>query len=185
MMVRSGRKPARETAAKQRIYQGYSFPGPTLGWVSDHNLAMSQPGGAFVLENVFPTATGGRIRRGCAEHAGLTDPVKSLFTFEYGTTAKLFAATDAEISDITISGSPTSAHSCTNGAWVTAQYTSSDGNNYVRGVNGADTPFVYNGTAFSTTPALTFPSGSTVSDESLSFTWVYKNRFFFIQSTLR
>lgn len=261
MMVREGRKTARESAAKQRSYQGYSFPGPTLGWVSDHNLAVSQPGGAFVLDNIFPTATGGILRRGCRKHASLNDAeiltslsgtfaiteesktvtgtetlaeseleagaiikiggvnytvdtitsdtsftieeeaeaslsgqsaslvtfvsgaVKSLFAYELGTTQKLYAALDGKIFDVSVANSPSPVHTATNGYWSVAQYTASDGTSYLRGVNGVDTPWTYNGTSFSTTDkAITFPGGSTVTPEQLSYTWVYKNRFFFIQS---
>ena len=181
MKPRPGRMPSRETAAVQRSYGAYSFPGPTLGWVSDHNLAMSQPGGAYLLQNVFPTATGGITRRGCVKHAETGSAVRSLFTFEYGTIRKMFAANDEGIFDVTISGLPSSEYECTNGSWITAQYTSSDGTNYLRGVNGTDKPFVYDGTSFDDAPSLTFPSGSTVSDTSLSYTWVFKNRFFFIE----
>lgn len=259
-MIRPGRAQARQTAATERSYQAYSFPGPTLGWVSDHNLAMSQPGGAVILDNIFPTATGGVLRRGCQRQASLADVeiltaltgtfaiteesttvtgtsteaeselaegsiikiagvnytvdtiasdtsftilggaeatlsgetgelvsfvsdpvVKSLFAYQTGTTQRLFAGCDGQIFDVTISGSPSTAYAVTEGYWSVAQYTSTDGTSYLRGVNGVDSPFVYDGSSFSTSPALTFAGGESTTADEMSYTWVYKNRFFFIQ----
>lgn len=182
MNVSPARGAARESAAKQKSYGAYSFPGPSLGWVSDQNLAMSQPGAAFVLENIFPTATGGILRRGCAVQADLGDPVKSLFTYGTGGGAKLFAGVDGEIFDVSVRSSPASAYSVTNGYWSVVGFTASDGTRYLRGVNGVDTPWVYDGTTFDPTPALTFPGGSSVTPEQLSFVWSFKNRLFFIQN---
>lgn len=261
MRVREGRKPARQSSAREKSYQGYSFPGPTLGWVSDHNLAVAQPGGAYVLDNIFPTATGGILRRGCQKRVDLntaeiltpltgtfaiteesttvagTDTlaeselekgsiikiggvnytvdtitsdtsftieeeaeaslsgqtahlvtyapgeVKSLFAFQLGSVEKLFAGVDGQIWDITVPGTATQAHTVTNGYWSVAQYTASDGSSYLRGVNGVDTPWTFDGTDFSTTDKqLTFPGGATTAAEALVYTWVHKNRFFFIEA---
>jgi hypothetical protein len=150
--------------------------------VANGNLAVSQLGAAFMLDNMFPTATGVLMRRGCQNHTTLVaSPLRSMFTYVSGNLKKLFAANDTAIFDVTIAGSTTNVSSATSGAWITAQYQSTDGTTYLRGVNGADTPFVYNGSAFTTTLALTFPGGSSVTPSQLSYTWVYKNRFFFIQ----
>ncbi len=181
MNVRPGRLPARKTAAPQRSYQSYSFPGPSLGWVSDQNLAMGQPGAAYRLDNIFPTQTGGVLRRGQSLRATLGSAVRSLFAYEQGATRRLFAATDADVWDITIGDAPVSGHSITNGLLSVAKYVNTDGILYVRGVNGDDTPWLYDGTSFDTTPALTFPSGDATTPEDLKFVWVYENRFFFIK----
>lgn len=259
-MIRPGRAQARETAAVERSYQAYSFPGPTLGWVSDHNLAMSQPGGAVILDNIFPTATGGILRRGCQQQASLADAeiltaltgtfdlteesttvtgsgtlaeseleegsiikiggvnytvdtissdtsftivggaeasvsgasgelvsfisdaeVKSLFAYQTGTTERLFAGCDGQIFNVSVSGTPTAEYAVTDGYWSVAQYTSTDGTSYLRGANGTDTPFVYDGSTFGTSPALTFDVSESTTADQLSYVWVYKNRFFFIQ----
>lgn len=173
--------PARQTAAPQRSYQSYSFPGPSLGWVSDQNLAVGQPGAAYRLDNIFPTQTGGVLRRGCSVRSDVTDPVRAIFGYEQGVTKQLFAVTDADIWDITTGGSPVSGHSITSGLISIAKYVNTDGLLYIRGVNGEDTPWVYDGSTFGTTPALTFPGGDTTTPEDLKFVWVYQNRFFFIK----
>jgi len=260
MRPRPARAMARQTAAPQRSYEAYSFPGPSLGWVSDQNLAISQPGGAYILDNILPTATGGLLRRGSRLQASLADfelvssltgtvattedgktvtgtttefeteleegsiikiggvnytvdtiasdtsltlvedaeatlsgvsaslvefvtspNVRTLFAYQAGTTNRLFAACDGQIFNVSVSGSPTAAYTVQSGYWSTARYTSTDGTSYVRGVNGVDTPFVYDGTSFTTSPALTFGVGVTTTPEDLSYTWGFKNRFFFLE----
>lgn len=261
MIPRAGRVAPRKSAKPQPDYKAYSFPGPSLGWVSDQNLAMAQPGAAYVLENVFPTPTGGIMRRGCSRQADLStaeivtaltgtvdvtaagstvtgtstlfeseleagdtirigandytvdeiasdtsltieeaavgteddaaislvelpdDPEpKALFSYMSGNLSELFACTDSGIFDASVSLNPEFKYALTNGSVITAQYTSTDGTRYVRGVNGTDTPFIYDGSSFATGTALTFasPDGS-LNPNILDFTWVYKNRFFFIR----
>lgn len=63
----------------------------------------------------------------------------------------------------------------TGGDWVVVQFATSGGV-FLRGVNGVDTPFVYNGTTWGTTPGIT---GAT--PEDLNYVWVYKNRLFFVE----
>ena len=49
----------------------FTFPAPTRGWVINENLAMAQPGGASVLDNWIPTATGIKARGGNQKYATL------------------------------------------------------------------------------------------------------------------
>lgn len=190
MLPRQGRVAVRQTAQKpqQPQYTAYSFPGPSLGWVSDQNLAMSQPAAAYMLDNIFPTATGGVLRRGCEEYNDLGaepeydgGPVRSMFAYESGSIGRLFASVDGGIFETTSKGTITLEHALTDGYCATAQYTSTDGTRYVRGVNGVDDAWVYDGATFDTTPALTFaPPFEAKTSSDLNFTWVYKNRFFFL-----
>lgn len=263
MIPSTARIAPRQSARKppEPQYQAYSFPGPSLGWVSDQNLAMAQPGAAYMLENVFPTPTGGVLRRGNERTAnlntveivtGLTGTVdisesgstvtgdgtlfeaeldagakirigsndytvdaiasdtsltieeeaaaseddatislveypasavpRAMFSYISGNLSKLFTVTDSGVFDTSTSGLPTFEYALTSGQLSTAQYTSTDGTRYVRGVNGTDTPFVYDGSTFDTTPALTFKApDDNLDPEILDFTWVFKNRFFFIE----
>jgi hypothetical protein len=98
------RTPAKATNPKPRITQSYNFPAPTRGWISNENLANPTEGGAAVLENWFPTATGLQVRAGSELYATLglgTLPVRSIFSYLNGTERKLFASTDEAIYDIT------------------------------------------------------------------------------------
>ena len=162
--------------------------------------------GAAVLENGFPTATGVRMRGGSQRHAIIGDgslPVTALFAYVNGNNRKLFGATEDAIYDVTsptysddqflvdddgnflvdddgkflvLPGSPVaSIGSFMGGNWSVVQF-STPGGTFLRLVNGQDTPLVYDGTSFSTLPAITG-----VVPETLSNVWVYKNRLFFVQ----
>jgi hypothetical protein len=131
-------------------------------------------------------------------------PVVSLFAYANGNNRKLFGATEAAIYDITtpeytgefflvdddgnflvdefgnflvLEGDPIPAEvdDLTGGAWITVQFATSGGT-FLRMVNGADTPLVYDGTGFDTDPAITGLTPST-----LSYVWAYKQRLFFTQ----
>lgn len=136
-------------------------------------------------------------------------PTRSLFVYNVGNVEKLFASTDSAIYDITtvlnpgniligvggddvlgtedddIIGIQSTAGldvitGQTGGNWVSIQFATAGGT-YLRLVNGADTPLVYDGAAFGTTPALTFAAPDDALDPSiLNFVWAYKQRLFFI-----
>lgn len=139
------------------------------------------------------------------------DPVFSLFVYRIGTQEQLFAATMTTIYDISTinnafplelgngNGDSIGANNpdevvgttadpgdvmltgLTSGSWVVAPMTT-DGGNFIRGVNGSDLPFTYDGAAFSTTAfPLTFEAGEQAEPEDLSFVWQYKRRHFFIR----
>lgn len=140
------------------------------------------------------------------------DPVLSLFTYNVGSQEQFFAATRSTIYDVTTVSSPynytigTEARDeigvgnddvlgaaratqipvqegNTGGDWVTVQF-STDGGTFLRGVNGRDAPFVYDGGAFTNdTPAyaLTFEDGEQAEPQDMSYVWTYKRRMFFIR----
>lgn len=92
---------------RPRVSQIAKFPAATAGWISNQNLANppSSPQGAAVLDNVFPTATGGTVRRGSNYYAQLGDgvaPVTAIFSYNNGNNRKLFASTASTIYDITV-----------------------------------------------------------------------------------
>lgn len=177
------RRPAPPT--KPRRAQSVSFPAAIAGWIANQNLAAPNQAvqGARVLENILPTATGGEIRRGSELYATMPDatkPVTSLFTYSSGSVQFFFAANDAEIADIT--ATPVNVRTgLTGGDWSVEQFVNNNGQTFLRGVNGKDTPFVFDGATFSASPALTFPAGVTVTPNDLSRVWAFQNRLFFIQ----
>lgn len=174
------------TRRKPRKVKAKSWPAPVAGWIASQNIAKPNPDapqGAWVLENILPTATGGEIRRGNQEFAVMPNTVKpviSLFSYKNGNVQSIFAANESEIADIT--ATPTNKLTgLTGGDWSVVQFVNANGEAFLRGVNGRDTPFVYNGVSFSTTPALTFATGVTMTADKLSRVWAYKSRLFFIQ----
>src|SRR5690606_31814360 len=92
---------ARPTSAAQPTQQTYSWPAPTLGLMANGNIAVSQPGAAYVLDNFRCTATGVILRRGKQRYSTLPAPVVSMFSYQAGNVGRLFAATDTTIYDIT------------------------------------------------------------------------------------
>jgi hypothetical protein len=159
--------------------------------------------GASVLENWFPTATGCRMRGGSQLHTVTngSEAVTALFTYVDGNNRSLFAATDTAIFNVTtatdfaylvddlgnqlvddlgnalVTGTTLSSSgvSLTGGDWSVVQFTTAGGT-FLRAVNGVDTPLVYDGAVWGTSPALT---GLTVS--TLSNVWSFKNRLFFVE----
>lgn len=138
-------------------------------------------------------------------------PVRSLFKYVSGGNQKLFAATDKEIWNITtvpnarnwrLSTSTDDDIETDNGArvgefstaglnvvtgqqsgdWSVIQFATAGGI-FLRGVNGVDKPFVYDGEEFKTNEyELTFkPTDIGATPEMFSFTWAYKNRLFFVE----
>lgn len=138
--------------------------------------------------------------------------VAAMFAYINGNNAKLFAASSSAIYDVTspavpenvllvddqgnqivddaghtIIGLPSVSApvvgSLGSGAWSVAQF-ATPGGTFLRCVNGSDTPLVFNGTSFATTPAITGTAidGVTALDpKSLSNVWVHQRRLFFVQ----
>lgn len=95
----------------QRIAKTAKFPAPIAGWIQNQNIGAptSGPQGAMVLENIFPTAIGGEIRRGSAIYATLgggDSDVTAMFTYNYGNNKHFFASTATTVYDITTISSP-------------------------------------------------------------------------------
>lgn len=87
------------------------FPAADAGWISNQNLAnpASPPQGAALLENIFPTATGGITRRGTEVYTRLGDgtlPVTALFSYVNGNNRRLFGSTAIAVYDITVATNP-------------------------------------------------------------------------------
>lgn len=104
-------RPVIQSRHTGRKAQTTRFPAAIGGWKANENLAQpsNAPQGAVVLDNIFPIATGGVIRRGSAVYATLgdaTQDTKSLFTYNFGNNKKFFGATDTTIYDITVISSP-------------------------------------------------------------------------------
>lgn len=174
---------------KPRTAKIVTYPAPVGGWIKNQNLAIpgarrpdgSAVNGAAMLENWFPIATGVRMRAGSELYQIIGDgslDIASMFTYVDGNNAKFFAAIDTGIYDITTPtmGPSPVVGSLTSGAWSFVQF-ATPGGVFLRGVNGADTPRVFDGSSWSTSPAITG-----VTATSLSYVFTYKQRLFFIES---
>ena len=186
------RVPAKARTPRPRTAQSALFPTPVGGWIASRSKSIarseSAPPGAAVLENWFPTSTSVKLRRGTRGWATVgvgSDPVFSLFVYNVGTQEQMFAATMTTIYDVTNAGEPSSPGVSmltgqTSGDWSVSPMTTAGGN-FIRGVNGVDTPWVYDGAAFATTPAMTTAVGDQGEPGDMSFVWAYKQRHFFVR----
>ena len=156
-----------------------SFKAPNKGWVKNQSLLDDVSGAADVLDNIFPTAQGGRLRKGCELHATVAAAVKHLFTWKSGATELMFAATASAIYDITSPADPAvspaaAVSGLTSGDWSVANFANSAGEFSVL-ANGSDTVRNFDGSAW-TVPAIT---GVTTS--LLSQVWAFKERLWFVE----
>lgn len=159
-----------------------TFPAPVRGWVTNQNLSAAPEQAALVLDNWFPTQTGVRLRGGTALHATLGGAVTALWTYQSGNTEFLFAADAGNIYNVTSVADPDVAptaevDSLTGGDWTFVQFETSGGT-FLVGVNGADTPLQFDGSAFANSTM----TGSGLTPSNLSHVWPFKNRLFFIES---
>lgn len=136
-------------------------------------------------------------------------PVTALFSYVAGAQEQLFGATDNAVYDITVIANAANQVIGTDdddeivtedgdfigwastkgletlvgqsgGDWVVQQFATAGGI-FLRGVNGEDPPFVYDGTTWGAGPALTFAAGETTTADQMAYVWAYKQRLFFTQ----
>jgi hypothetical protein len=130
---------------------------PTGGWNTRDALQDMPATDAIVLDNWIPDLGGMKLRSGHLPYFDdMGGPVESLF--EYAPPSglnKLFAATDNDIWDASVTGSATTADvtGLTNGRWQHVTF-ATPGGNFLYIVNGADAPRYYNGSTW-TTPTIT------------------------------
>lgn len=147
---------------------------PLGGWNERDALADMPENHAVILENWFPSTERLDLRRGHTEHAsGMSGNVETLIEYTANDgDGELFAANGSNIYDVTTSGEVGAAVSSghTNDRWQYTQIGTAAGQ-FVRLVNGVDTPLVYNGTTWATTPAITGPT-----DTNLIWTNLHQRR---------
>lgn len=157
-----------------------TFPAPIRGWIQSESLAADQAAGASVLENFFPTTRGIRPRGGSLRHATITAGVRSLMTWRSGTAERLFASDVTAIYNVTSPASATvqpapDVTGRSSGFYSSVMFAGTGGD-FLVAVNGSDDRLLYNGSSWSTSPAITG-----VSSTDLSHVWVFKNRLFFVE----
>jgi len=184
------RRPAAQTNRRPRIAKSTIFPAPVGGWIKNTNLATpgarlpdgSAVNGAYLLDNWWPTATAVRMRGGTELFATVgdgTEVVVQMFIYLNGNERFLFAATQDAIYDVTNGDAVETGavEDLTSGEWTAVQF-ATPGGVFLSCVNGYDLPQVFDGTSWSTTPAIT---GDGLDPSLLSHVWSYSQRLFFIE----
>lgn len=167
------------SAAQQRA-SPRSFLAPVRGWIQSQSPAVDNPGGASILENFFPTTRGIRPRGGSLRQATIDNPVQSLMVWRSGTLERVFASSAGAIYNVTAPPDPmvqppAEVTGKSSGFYSSAMFASSGGD-FLVAVNGSDNRLLYDGSSWSTNPAITG-----VSSAALSYVWVFKNRLFFVE----
>lgn len=142
-----------------------ALPPPVGGWNGRESLADMPETHAVKMDNWFPSTDKVNLRRGHTSYAtGMTGNVETLIEYvPLSGNGELFAANNGAIYDVTAGGPVGAAEvsGLTNNRWQQAQLGTAAGQ-FVRIVNGADTPLVYNGSAWAATPAITGPTATSL-----------------------
>ena len=154
---------------------------PVKGWTSQDSPVDAEPGTALIMDNWFPEADGGRLRRGYASHAtGMSSEVQTLMVYTSASESKMFACANGNVFDVSSAGAVGAAETgmtgLTNNKWQYTMFANAS-DQYLFCVNGADAPRHYNGTTW-TQPSITGLTASTISNVS-----AHKFRLWFCQNT--
>lgn len=161
-----------------------SIPAPVKGLNARDSVAAMDPTFALVLDNYFCSPTSVDVRNGSATWAtGLPSLVETIAHYSGGATQKMFAASGTAIYDITAQGAVGAAvvSGQTNAHW---QYTNfaTAGGTYLYMVNGADSPQLYNGSAWQAVTNGSSPIAITgVTVANLIHVNAFQNRLYFIE----
>ncbi|WP_064712102.1 hypothetical protein [Rhizobium bangladeshense] len=180
------RQMQRQKPRRRAASASFTFQAPIRGVVMNEPLGNSKPGGARVLENFFPTATGARTRGGSRKVATIgTAPVRRLWTFTSGNADEFFASDEENIFNITSVPDPdvppvADVTGQSEGYYSTAQFGTAGGN-YLYAVNGADDALLYDGLTWTPINTLSTPAITGIATAALSFVWSYASRLFFVE----
>lgn len=178
------RKPARDkNGPRTPVSSPASLPAPIGGWNKRDSVAKMNPTDAVVLTNWFPATTECVLRNGYSEHAtGLPGEVETLLIYSGAATEKMFAISDNAVYDVTSSGAVGAAvlSGLSNSRW---QYcnVSTAGGNFLYMANGVDTPYLYNGTTWTSITGVSTPAITGVTTTALNSPILFKNRVIFLQ----
>lgn len=187
----------KKTAPRHKTIQGqptpkvpaetFTFPAPINGWVISENLVTPKPASARILRNFICTTKGIRPRGGSTKYATLDDDVQSMWEYRSGGTSKLFAATPANIYDISAIGdadvTPSADVSGRDDGHYSTQQFGTAGGDYLYAVNDStsDNPQLFDGSSWTEITGASSPAITGVTPADLSQVWSYANRLFFVE----
>lgn len=174
--------PSRNSQVPSRrrvISDSTSVPPPVEGWDAISPIAAMPIKRAVRLINWFPQTSWVELRRGFIQHAdtGTGLPVESVMAYQGLISRRLFAGSDDTVFDVTTSSVSAGVTGLTN---VRIQHINfaTTGGNFLYCVNGADSPFYFNGSTWATA-AIT---GVGVDPTEFVTVNAFKNRMFFISN---
>lgn len=160
-----------------------TLPSPLGGWNARDSLALMDATDAVVLDNWWPRTSDMLNRRGCSVWTtNLPKAVNTLMTYGGPTGQELYAVSDGNIYDVTLSGTATTPvlSGLSNSAIQYVNFANAGGA-FLVGVNGADDLVLYNGTSWSQINSATTPAITGVATSSLIQINAWKRRLFFVE----
>jgi hypothetical protein len=133
---------------------------------------------AIQMDNVFPGVQDVQLRKGRVKWAtGAPANIKTLLSYNGGSTSKLFASTNAGIYDVTGGGVIGAAVvACTNGQWSHVNFVT-PGGNFLILANGSDGVKSYDGAAWAV-PAITVAVPA-----NLFYVTAHQKRLWFVENS--
>lgn len=157
---------------------------PVQGWVENQSLAAENLTSARVMENMFPTTSGARVRGGSTKVATIGARCRSLFTYQTAASSKMFAASASAIYDISglnPNTVPSPAVSGLTSGYFSTEQIGTVGGEFMYAVNGADSARLYDGSAWTTITGVSTPAITGITTSQLAHVWKHKNRLWFVK----
>jgi hypothetical protein len=165
-----------------------TFPAPRGGWVENQNVASGMPETARILENMFPTLQGIKVRSGCTKRATVGARCYSLFAYKTASIAKLFGATSTAVYDISAlnpSTVPSAAFSSQTSGYYSTEQMGTVGGEYLYAVNGTDKARLFDGSTWTQIDGASTPAITGATTSTFSHVWKHRNRLWFVQKNTR
>lgn len=177
------RQALRGNPSRRQVATPRAVPAPVGGWDTESPLALMPARNAVLLDNWIPRAGYIEMRRGFIQQVDGFGPVESMIAWRGAAVGdQLFAATGADLYDVTDAGTVGSAVYSASGSTASARWKHTNFANaagaFALAANGVNTPISYDGSAFSTL-AIT---GSGLVAEKLSDVMVHKRRLFWLEA---
>lgn len=161
-----------------------SLPAPVGGWNARDSLAEMPATDAVIMNNWFPLTTECMLRKGYTQFAtGFPAPVESLMVYSGGgSTEELWAAANGSLYDATSGGAIGAAavSGLTNARWQYCNVATAGGN-FLYIANGVDTPYLYDGSTWTSITGVSTPAITGVTTTELNNPIVFKSRVWFVQ----
>lgn len=160
-----------------------SLPAPVGGWNARDSLAEMPPTDAVIMNNWFPLTTECMLRKGYTKFStGYPAQVETLMTYSGGNTEELWAVSNGAFYDATSGGAIGAAavSGLTNSRWQYCNVATAGGN-FLYAANGFNTPYLYDGTTWTSITGVSTPAITGVTTTDLNNPIVFKSRVWFIQ----
>ena len=169
---------------KRKSSGSVSLPAPVGGWNARDSLGDMPATDAVYITNWFPATTELILRNGYTQWAtGITGQVDTIMAYESGSTSRLLAIAGGSVYNVTNSGAVGAAllSGLANSRWQYCNITTSGGS-FLYMANGTNTPYLYNGSTWTSITGASTPSITGVTTTLLNNPIVFKSRVFFTES---